>query len=199
MKGLFVSSTLFALALSSVATADLSEAPGGDYAVDPSHAYITFTYSHLGFSTPHVGFDDFDVKLSLNSDAVEESKVAVVIDATSVNSRVGNFNEHLNGPNFFNTAEFPEITFTSTNIRSTGDDTLDVEGDLTIKGVTKSVTLATTINKAANHPMRGVPTIGMSGETTVKRSDFGLDRNVPHVGDEVTISVTAELMMAKDD
>lgn len=199
MKGLLVSPTLFVLALSSAAFADLSEAPSGDYAVDPSHAYITFTYSHLGFSTPYVGFDNFDVALSLNSDAVEQSKVAVVIDATSVNSRVDVFNEHLNGANFFNTDEYPEITFNSTDIRRTGADTLDVVGDLTIKGVTRPVTLATTINKAANHPMRGVPTIGMSGETTVKRSDFGLDRNVPHVGDEVTIYVTAELMMPKKD
>ena len=185
------------LAMAANASADLSAVPSGDYASDPSHSYITFTYSHLGFSIPVIGFRSFTTDLTLDNENPENSSVAVTIDATSVDSRVENFNGHLNGPNFFDTENNPEITFNSTSITSTGENTYDVVGDLTIKGVTKPVTLETTINKAANHPMRKVPTVGMSGSAKISRSDWGLDRAVPNVGDEITISVTAEMPQKK--
>jgi polyisoprenoid-binding protein YceI len=181
------------LAFAANAAADLSAVPSGDYASDPSHSYITITYSHLGFSTPHIGFRSFSTNLTLDSANPENSSVAVTIDASSIDSRVEKFNGHLNGENFFDTANHPEISFNSTSISSTGDDTFDVVGDLTIKGITKSVTLETTLNKAANHPMRKVPTVGISGSAKINRSDWGLDRAVPNVGDEVTIHVTAEM------
>jgi polyisoprenoid-binding protein YceI len=185
------------LALAANASADLSAVPSGDYASDPSHSYISFTYSHIGFSTPHIGFRSFSANLTLDNANPEKSSVAVNIDATSVDSRVEVFNGHLNGENFFDTANNPEITFNSTSITSTGEDTYDVVGDLTIKGVTKPVTLETTINKAANHPMRKVPTVGISGSAKLSRSDWGLDRAVPNVGDEITIYVTAEMPQKK--
>jgi polyisoprenoid-binding protein YceI len=185
------------LALAANASADLSTVPSGDYASDPSHSYISFSYSHLGFSTPHIGFRSFSTNLTLDNENPEKSSVAVTIDATSIDSRVEVFNGHLNGENFFDTANNPEISFNSTSITSTGDDTYDVVGDLTIKGVTKPVTLETTINKAANHPMRKVPTVGISGSATLSRSDWGLDRAVPNVGDEITIHVTAEMPQKK--
>lgn len=184
------------LALAANAVADLSEMPSGDYGLDKEHAYITFSYSHLGFSTPHIGFNSFDLNLSLDAENPEKSSVLVTIDATSIDSRVERFDPHLNGKNFFDTAKYPEITFKSTAMSKTGDDTYDVVGDLTIKGITNSVTLETTILKAGNHPMRNSPNIGISGEAKVKRSDWGLDRALPNVGDEVTIYVTAEMPKA---
>lgn len=197
MKNRFRSVLLLPLlALGSNAFADLSKMPAGDYGLDKDHAYITFSYSHLGFSTPHIGFDSFDLDLTLDPEKPENSSVLVTIDATSIDSRVDRFDPHLNGKNFFDTANHPVITFQSTGMSKSGDDTYDVVGDLTIKGVTKSVTLNTKILKAANHPMRKVPTIGMSGEAKVKRSDWGLNRALPNVGDEVTISVTAEMPKA---
>ncbi|MEM8982403.1 MAG: YceI family protein [Pseudomonadota bacterium] len=189
--------TAAALAVSlSAHAADLSTLPAGDYELDKTHAYITFSYSHLGFSNPHVGFDVFDASLALNADDPEQSVVEVVIDATSINSRVAKFDEHLNGDDFFATAENPTITFTSTEIESTGEDTYDITGDLTIKGTTKPITLAATVNKAANHPMRRVPWVGMSATTTLLRSDFGLGRYAPNVGDEVTIDIEVEFAQA---
>lgn len=189
--------TAAALAVSlSAHAADLSTLPAGDYELDKTHAYITFSYSHLGFSNPHVGFDVFDASLALNAEDPEQSVVEVVIDATSINSRVAKFDEHLNGDDFFATAENPTITFTSTEIESTGEDTYDITGDLTIKGTTKPITLAATVNKAANHPMRRVPWVGMSATTTLLRSDFGLGRYAPNVGDEVTIDIEVEFAQA---
>ncbi len=185
------------LAIAANASADLSAVPSGDYSSDPSHSYISFSYSHLGFSTPEIGFRTFTADLALDSANPENSSVKVNIDATSIDSRVEAFNGHLNGANFFDTENNPTITFTSTSVSSTGEDTFDVVGDLTIKGVTKPVTLKATINKAADHPMRKIPTVGMSAEGKISRSEWGLDRAVPNVGDEVSLHITAEFPQKK--
>ncbi len=189
---LFFAATLFALPFA--AAADLSDVPSGTYTLDSSHGYITFTYSHLGFSNPRVGFNRFDTKLELDSDDPANSTVEVTIDASSIDSRVAEFNEHLNGSDFFNTAEYPTITFRSTKVEATGESTFDVTGDLTILGTTKPVTLATTINKAANHPMRNVPTVGVSASARLMRSEWGLGAYVPAVSDEVELSIEVELL-----
>ena len=186
-----LSATLLALAVN--AQADLSDVPSGDYGLDDHHGYISFTYSHIGFSTPHVGFRNFDANLKLDSANPENSQIDVVIDTTSVDSRVEEFNGHLNGENFFDTANHPEATFKSTSIESTGDGKYAVTGDLTIKGVTKSVVLDAMLNKAAMHPMRNVPTVGFSAETKVNRSEFNMGRAVPAISDEVTIYITVEM------
>ena len=175
-------------------SADLSDVPSGKYALDSTHGYITFTYSHLGFSNPRVGFNSFDTVLDLDTGSPENSTVEVTIDATSIDSRVAEFNEHLNGADFFNTAEYPTITFKSTKVTATGDNTFDVTGDLTILGTTKPVTLATTINKAGNHPLRNVPTVGVSASTKLMRSEWGLGAYVPAVSDEVELSIEVELL-----
>jgi len=191
-----LAASLLGLALN--ASAGLSDLPSGAYGLDKSHGYITFTYSHMGFSTPHVGFRSFDVDLDFDSENPENSVLSVIIDATSIDSRVENFNDHLNGPNLFDTANHPTITFKSTSIEVTGEDKLNVTGDLMIMGTTKPVTLETTILKAANHPMRNTPIIGVSAEATVLRSEWGLTRSLPNVGDEVTILVSVEMPQEKE-
>jgi len=186
------------LGIAGNAVADIADLPSGEYGLDPGHHYITFSYSHFGYSHPHIAFRSFDLTLNLDSQNVENSSVAVVIDATSIDSRVEAFNGHLNGPKFFDTENYPTITFDSTSIKSTGENTLDVTGDLTIKGITHSVTLATTINKAANHPMKKIPIIGVDATATVSRSAFGLDRLVPRVSDEVSINISVEMPQKSD-
>lgn len=173
--------------------AGLADVPSGEYGLDKFHGYISLSYDHLGFSTPNVGFRNFDANLVLDADDVENSSIEVVIDTTSIDSRVEVFNGHLNGENFFDTKNFPQATFSSTSIESTGEDTFNVTGDLTIKDVTKSVTLEAKLNKAAIHPMRKVPTLGFSAMTKILRSDFGISRAVPNVGDEVTVNITVEM------
>jgi polyisoprenoid-binding protein YceI len=180
------------------AVADMSEMPSGEYGLDKSHGYITFTYSHFGYSNPHVGFNSFDLTLNLDSADVEKSSVEVVIDATSIDSRVEEFNPHLNGPNFFDTANHPTITFKSTSMTSTGENTYDVAGDLTIKGITQPVTLAATINKAAPHPRKKTPIVGVDATATIMRSKFGMDRVVPNVSDEVEIYISVEMPQKTD-
>jgi polyisoprenoid-binding protein YceI len=186
--------TAMLLAVPVSATADLSEVPTGTYVLDRSHGYITFTYSHLGFSNPRVGFNSFDTVLELDSSNPENSAIEVTIDAASIDSRVAEFNEHLNGADFFNTAEYPTITFRSTKVEVTGENTFDVTGDLTILGTTKPVTLATTLNKAGNHPLQNVPTVGVSASARLMRSEWGLDAYVPAVSDQVELSIEVELL-----
>lgn len=188
----FFAALLFVLPLS--VAADLSDVPSGKYSLDNSHGYITFSYSHLGFSNPRVGFNSFDTVLDLDSSNPENSTIEVTIDAASIDSRVAEFNEHLNGADFFNTAEYPTITFRSTRVEATGRNTFNVTGDLTILGTTKPVTLAATINKAAEHPLQNVPTIGVSASTKLMRSAWGLDAYVPAVSDEVELSIEVELL-----
>ena len=188
---------LLGLALN--ASAGLSDVPSGNYGLDKSHGYITYTYSHMGYSTPHVGFRSFDVGLVLDNENTANNAIDVTIDATSIDSRVDAFNGHLNGPNFFDTANHPTITFKSTSFEAADEDKFSIAGDLTIKGVTKSVTLDATLVKAANHPMRKTPTIGVTAEAKVSRSEWGLTRAVPNVGDEISIFISVELPKARDE
>lgn len=200
MKNVFRSLTaMVTLALSLAVNAELADMPPGAYSLDKSHGYITFSYSHLGFSTPHVGFRNFDVELDLDNQNIENSSVTVLIDATSIDSRVEEFNGHLNGENFFDTATYPEISFVSTEIKSTGDATFDIIGDLTIRDTTLQTVLSATLLKAANHPMRKLPTIGATARTSVDRSEFGMTRGLPMISDEVTIEISVELPQTTDD
>ncbi len=187
--------TLLALAaLAATAEADVRELPAGEYGLDETHAYITFSYSHLGFSNPHIGFNRFDATLDLNPGDLAQSELDVTIDAASIDSRVAEFDEHLNGGDYFDTAAFPEIRFESTRVSGDAETGLKVTGDLTIKDTTRPVTLDVTLNKAGNNPISKAPTLGISARGTLKRSEFGLGAYVPAVSDEVAIVIEAEFV-----
>ncbi len=175
----------------------LKSSPSGSYDLDKSHTYINFSFSHLGFSNPVIGFRDFDVEFSLDNENLSNSSLNVNINVDSIDSGTTKFDKHLVSEDMFDTAKFPKATFTATDFVMTAADKMDITGDLTIKDVTRSVVLNTKINKAANHPMSKVPTIGISASTTIKRSDFGVSYATPHVGDEVKISIEAEMPQAK--
>ena len=189
-------SSLFGLLL--VAVSGLAQAavavPSGAYTLENTHGYITFSYSHLGFSRPQLGFNTFTVDLELNSEDPSKSSVKVGIDANSIDSRVAEFDAHLKGDKFFATAANPGISFESTGIKMNSDTTASITGNLTIKGVTKPVTLEATLNKAAEHPMRKVPTVGLSATAKLMRSDWGLGEYVPMVSDEVDVVISVELI-----
>ncbi len=95
---------------------------------------------------------------------------------------------------FMNTVEYPEITFTATNIEVTGENTAEITGDLTIAGQTHPLTLSTTLNQAANHPMAGTPALGITATGTLMRSQWGNEGLLGPISDEVTIEIQAEFM-----
>lgn len=174
------------------AEGDLSTAPAGAYAVDPTHAYIQFQYNHLGLSNPILTFDDFSIDLNLDPADPTKSTIAVSIVADSVQTGSPVWHDHITGDKWFDTANNPEMSFTSTSITGSGSN-FQVTGDLTIKGETKPATLEVVINGAMNHPMNKKPVVGISATGKVMRSDWGLGKNAPFISDEVVLRVEAEL------
>ncbi len=170
-------------------------APSGIYKPDPTHRYITFSYLHKGFSRPTVIWRAWDAELKYNAEDPEASFVSVTIDASSVDSGVEVFDGHLNGPNFFDTENYGEITFKSTALNRVDAVSGMMTGDLTIKDVTKPVTLDILMRKSAYDQRNDVYIIGFSGAASINRSEFGLDYLVPVVSDQVDIAIEVEFAM----
>lgn len=185
------------LSVGTVGAADLSAVPSGTYESDPTHSYITFSYNHLGLSNPMLAFDDFTIELNLDNADPTKSMIMVNIDPSSVVAGSEIWKEHLTGADFFDVANNEDITFQSSSVEAAGDGAYKVDGDLTIKGQSVPVTLDVAINAATNHPMSGDPVIGLGGSAEVLRSDFGLDKYVPNISDEVSIQFTSEMVKAK--
>lgn len=175
------------------------EAISGEYKSDPNHRYITFSYFHQGLSRPWVRWRNWDAVLDWDAEDPEASSVSVTIDATSVDSGVDVFDEHLQGERFFDTANHPEITFESTSLTRTGDATGTMTGDLTIKGITKPVTLDVTYNNSTFSERGNEYKIGFSAKGSVNRSEFGMDYLVPVTSDEVEIVIEAEFEMPAEE
>lgn len=164
----------------------------GTYVPDDRHAYISFSYSHLGLSNPQLFFTDFDATLELNSENVNASSVSIVIDAASIDSAVSKLDDDLKSDRFFDVANHPEISFQSTAYEQSSEDTGQLIGDLSLRGVSRPVTLDVKINAAEMNSMSRKEMLGVSATGTINRSDFGLDSLLPMVGDEVTLDIQVE-------
>lgn len=164
------------------------------YALDVKggHYYAGFEISHLGFSIMHGRFDTLDGTIEYDAANPSASSVKMVIQAGSINTNHAKRDGHLNSPDFFNTAEFPEITFVSTKVEPGANGMAKVTGDLTMVGVTKSVTLDARTIKVGAHPFNKSPIAAWSARGTIKRSDFGITYGLPAVGDEVTLVLDIE-------
>lgn len=167
------------------------------YAFDKSHANLSFSYNHLGYSTTDGRFGDWTGDLVIDLDAPENSKIAMKVDVATLDTFWEERDNHLKSADFFGIETHPQASFASTEVRKTGDNTLEVSGDLTIKGVTKPVTFDVTVNTVGEHPMAKVPAVGLDATAVVKRSDYGMTMFLPYVGDEITISFSAEALQAK--
>jgi polyisoprenoid-binding protein YceI len=122
----------------------------------------------------------------------KKGSVDIVIDMKSVNTGFSDFNEHIQGEDFLDTAKFAQATFKSTKVIFEGDKPQLIEGQLTIKGVTKPVTLTVTSFQAMPHPMLKKPALGANAFTVIKRSEFNAGKYAPYVGDEVRIDIAIE-------
>ncbi len=159
--------------------------------IDPAHTAPRFEYSHLGYSKQLHSFDKTSGKIVLDR-AAKTGSVDVTIDAKSVNTGYALFNEHIQGADYFDTGKYPTITFSSTAVKFNGDKPVSVEGNLTIKGVTRPVTLTVTSFQAMPHPILKRDAIGANATTQIKRSDFNMGKGAPYVSDEVTLSLAVE-------
>jgi polyisoprenoid-binding protein YceI len=164
----------------------------GVYELEDTHAYLSFSYSHMGLSYPQLQFTDFDAELRLDGNDMSKSEVSITIDAASIDTSVAALDDELRGEKFFDVANNPQITFLSTGYEETSESSGKLTGDLTVLGISKPVTLDITINSASMNPMNRREMIGFSASGTVNRSEFGLDANVPMVGDELSLVVQVE-------
>ncbi|HAF45526.1 MAG TPA: polyisoprenoid-binding protein [Gallionellaceae bacterium] len=156
------------------------------YTIDPTHTWPMFEVSHLGFSTQRGRFDKSSGKVVLDTVA-GTGHIELVIDTTSINMGFEEWNKHMRGPDFFSTVYFPTMTFTSDKIVFDGGKPVTASGELTLLGETRPITLTISDFKCGTHPMLRKAMCGANIATTIKRSDFGMKRFIPMVGDEVKI------------
>jgi polyisoprenoid-binding protein YceI len=184
---------LFAL-ITAVALAATAVAQAGTWQIDPKHTAAQFSVKHLGVSTVRGAFSK--VTGSVTHDPADPSKdsLEATIDASTVDTRLEMRDNDLKSPHFFDVQKFPTITFKSKSVKSTGSGKLQVTGDLTMHGVTKEVVLDVDGPSAPiKDPMGPGQRIGASASTKVNRQDFGIVGAPGVVGDDVTITIDAEL------
>ena len=168
--------------------------------IDPAHSAAEFKVRHMMISNVKGKFSGLSGSLKLDETDYTHSSIEVSIPTASVSTVDDKLDAHLKNEDFFDVEKFPTLTFKSTSIRSTGDHDYEVTGDLTIRGVTKSVTLSVNDLSEPSKDPWGNLRIGLSGSAKVNRKDFGLVWNAPLefggvlVGDEVTITLDVQFI-----
>lgn len=172
-----------------------AEVQAGTYKLDAAHGKITWSVNHLGFSTYYGQFINVAADLTLDPANPSASTLTATVPLTDVAPNSDGLKNHLQTPDFFDTAQFPTATFVATSIVVDEDDAseADVTGNLTLRGVTRPVTLEVKFNQAGPS-MGGVYKVGFDGETTIKRSEFGINFALPAVGDEVELHIEGEFI-----
>ncbi|KJZ24931.1 YceI family protein [Tritonibacter mobilis] len=187
---------LLAAALIGTAATSAFAAPE-KYTLDSSHSQILFSYNHLGYSTTWGMFSGFEGEIMFDQEDPANSSVSVSMPVKSMfTGWEARFN-HFMSDDFFGAADDEMVSFTSTGIEVTGEDTAKITGDLTLNGVTKSVVLDAKLNKAGEHPMAKKPWAGFDATTTLVRSEYELGQFAPFVGDEVEVKISIEATKAE--
>jgi polyisoprenoid-binding protein YceI len=189
MRKLSVEFLAFAVVITLLAASAPVQA-ADDYAVDPAHTSIGFKISHLGLSWVHGRFDGFSGGFAIDPDDPAKSAFALTINAETIDTNNQKRDDHLRSPDFFNVKQYPAISFKSTSVKAIPDG-YQVTGELTMHGATRPLTLNLTGGKKMEFP-KGVARTGFSTDLTLKRSEFGMEKFNPMVGDDVVISVSFE-------
>lgn len=164
------------------------------YTIDPTHTYPNFTINHLGFSTLHGRFNTTSGKLMFDQKNMTGS-ITITIDASSIDTGMKKRDDHLRGPDFLNSVEYPTMTFKADNIKLNMQGTGSVNGTLTLAGVSKKITLSVTAMHCGLHPFdpkKEKFVCGFDATTTILRSDFGIKYGLPAIGDEMNLSFEIE-------
>ena len=185
---------LFAAALTLAGTS--ATAGAVKYDLDPSHSQIIFSYDHIGFSTTYGMFSGFSGEIMFDEADPAASSVSVSMPAQSMITGWEARLRHFMSSDFFDASSDEIVTFISTEIKVTGEDTAVIMGDLNLNGVTKPVTLDARLNKADKHPMSNKEWLGFDATTKLKRSEYGLGAFAPAISDEVNIKISLEAMIS---
>lgn len=187
--------TLMASAMTlAMAGAAQADEHSGTYAFDKedAHQFITFEISHLGFSTLYGRFNDFDGEFRFDADNPENSRVEVTIDTASVDSNHGERDKHLRSEDFLYVDEYPEATFRSTRVAVNDDgDEAEVTGDLTLRGVTREVTLDVALQGHGEDPWGGYR-MGFDAETELRLSDYDIPTDLGKASETVKLEISVE-------
>ena len=192
MKNLIATAAIAATTLTTAAFA----APQ-NYVLDASHSQIVFSYDHLGYSTNFGMFSGFEGEIAFDQEDPAASSVNVSFPVRSMLTGWEARFEHFMGGDFFDADDDEMVTFASTSIEVTGDDSALITGDLTLNGVTKPVVLDAKLNQVGSHPMANKPWAGFDATTTLLRSDFEVGNFAPFVSDEVDVMISVEAMQAE--
>ena len=179
---------------------DPRAAPAGTYQMETRHTQVLFAIPHFGLTDYYGRFEKVSGTLNFNPSAPEKSSVSIAIDTSSANVMSSQLVGEIVGPGVFDSAKFPNATFSSTAVERTGPSSGKMTGDLTIHGVTKPITFDVTFNGGVVSPMGGSGyDLGFHATATVKRSDFGLDKMMwtSFVGDEVKLTIEAMFVQQK--
>ena len=161
--------------------------------IDPSNSAAQFSVRHFGISTVSGGFSRMSGNVLIDDANPSKDQVEATIEVASIDTRVERRDNDLRGPHFFDAEKYPSITFKSTKVESEGAGKLKVTGDLTMRGVTKSVVLQVEGPSAAIKDPMGNLRRGASATTTITRQDFGINADPGVVGDQVTITLDIEM------
>lgn len=168
------------------------------YDIDPAHSAVIISWNHFGFTHPSARFDKIDGSVLLDKADLTKSSVSVTLPLEGLDTGVAKLDEHLKSPDFFDAAQYPTATFKSTKVEKVGENGLKITGDLTVHGVTKPVTLNAKVNKIGLFEMGPykAQAAGFDAETVIKRSDFGVNKYVPNVSDEIAVRITLDAKQA---
>lgn len=167
------------------------------YRLEKSHADLLFSIDHAGFTRKYGSFRDFDATLLYDAAKLDNSKVEVTVKTGSLDTGWPERDAHTKGAEFLDATKYPEIRFVSTKIVPAKNQELRIEGDLTLHGVTKPVSLTAKLNKAGPNPFNKLPTLGFSATGSLQRSDFGMAAGIPLIGDTVTITLEVEFKQTR--
>jgi len=190
MKKLALIATITTITTMATLSAPTWAAPE-TFVLDAKHTFPSFSYSHFGYSIQTSRFNKTSGKVTMDK-AAKTGSVDVTIDMKSVDTGSELFNEHIQDEDYLDTEKYPTATFQSTKVIFEGDKPATIEGNLTIKGITKRVMLKVSAFQAMPHPMMKKDAIGANASTIIKRSEFNAGKYVPYVGDDVTINIAME-------
>jgi polyisoprenoid-binding protein YceI len=166
----------------------------GTWTVDSAHSKLGFSITHMMVSDVDGTFKNFTATITSSKDDFSDAVVELSADVNSVSTDNEARDKHIKNPDFFDVAKYPKMTFKSTSFKKTGDKTYKVTGDLTLKGVTKSVVLDATFRGVYTSQQTKKPVAGFKVSGTIKRKDFGIGANFPTaaLSDEVVLTANTE-------
>jgi polyisoprenoid-binding protein YceI len=188
-------SSLFSFADAPAFSRDPAGVQAGTYAVEPVHTRVLFSVSHMGFSNWYGDFTGASGSLTLDPAAPAKSALEIHVPVASVSTTNTKLDGELKDDKWLDAGKFPEMVFKSDKVTTTGKDTADVEGQLTLHGVTRPLTLHATFNGAGVNMMDKHYTVGFDAKGRIKRSDFGVTTYVPLIGDDVDLILSAAFEM----